>query len=156
MKLQQIRPEFVDTIPRELEQGVLYISERFRTAVHKCACGCGEKVVTPLSPVHWTLRVQGNTVSLHPSIGNWNYACRSHYWIRQNRICWAGSMDERQIDRVQARDRLDQERYIQQRNLRRHDGTKVPLAAPNKGQIASGPSWVTRLWNAICRWFGGV
>lgn len=116
MKIFQIRPQFSEFIPNELEDGVLYISERYKTASHKCACGCGEEVVTPLSPVEWQLRKDGELVSLHPSIGNWNYACRSHYWIRRNGIQWAGSMSAKQVAQVQARDRSDKVRYVQQRN----------------------------------------
>ncbi|WP_373282870.1 DUF6527 family protein [Leeia aquatica] len=38
-----------------------------------CCCGCGEKVITPLNPAKWHLLKEGGTVSLSPSIGNWNY-----------------------------------------------------------------------------------
>ena len=48
MKIKQIRPESVEFIPEHIEEGVLYISELYRTAVHKCCCGCGQEVVTPL------------------------------------------------------------------------------------------------------------
>ena len=32
-----ITPVFVETVPEELEEGVLYISIRYGTAAHKCA-----------------------------------------------------------------------------------------------------------------------
>ena len=32
----------------------------------------------------------GERALLYPSIGNWQFPCRSHYWIRRNRIIWAG------------------------------------------------------------------
>lgn len=76
---------FVDFMPEKLEEGVIYISLRFSLVSHRCGCGCGEEVVTPLSPTEWQLIFNGETVSLFPSIGNWNFACRSHYWIDQNR-----------------------------------------------------------------------
>lgn len=120
MRYSTIRPEFVEFIPRELEDGVLYISERYKTASHKCACGCGEKVVTPLSSADWRLtRDQAGLVTLHPSIGNWNHPCRSHYWIRKNRIQWAGSMSAREIEGVKQRDRIDKARYIDQVNRKK-------------------------------------
>lgn len=56
--------------------------------------------------------------TLSPSIGNWNFRCRSHYWIRQNRVEWVGSMTERQIRLVQDRDRCDIESFTKQPNLR--------------------------------------
>jgi hypothetical protein len=130
MRLEAIEPRFVEFIPRELEEGVLYISEVHNIAVHRCASGCGEKVVTPLSPVEWQLRKDGDLVSLHPSIGNWNYACRSHYWIKRNRIIWAGMLSEREIARVQECDRADKEQYI---------------AAVNRRKTYSAKSWWDRL-----------
>lgn len=81
--------KFVEFMPEKLEPGVIYVSLRFTLASHQCACGCGEEVVTPLSPKDWQLIFNGETVSLYPSIGNWNFRCRSHYWIEQNRVVWA-------------------------------------------------------------------
>ena len=76
---------FVEFMPEHLEPDVIYVSLRFALVSHKCACGCGEEVVTPLSPRDWQLIFNGDTVSLYPSIGNWSFRCRSHYWIDQNR-----------------------------------------------------------------------
>lgn len=125
MRLSTIHPEFVEFIPRELVEGVLYVSVRYQTASHKCACGCGEKVVTPLSPADWQLnKDQAGLVTLHPSIGNWNFPCRSHYWIRKNRIQWGKSMSAREIARVKQRDLIDKARYIDQVN-RQKEGRDV-------------------------------
>lgn len=114
--MNTIRPEFVESAPLNLSPGVLYISERFKTALHLCPCGCGEKVVTPLSPARWQLFRDGSTVSLHPSIGNWDYVCRSHYFIRRNRIVWCGQFSPREIARVKERDRQDADREMVARN----------------------------------------
>lgn len=76
--------EFVDFIPDRPESGVLYVSIRYATAVHLCACGCGHKAVTPLTPKDWKLTFDGESISLHPSVGNWGFRCRSHYWIRND------------------------------------------------------------------------
>lgn len=86
--LKTIEPRFVTNVPRSLEPGVLYVSMVFGTAVHACCCGCGEQVVTPLTPRDWSLLYDGQTVSLWPSIGNWNMRCRSHYLVQQNKIVW--------------------------------------------------------------------
>jgi hypothetical protein len=86
--------EFIDVMPSSREEGKLYISIKYRTAIHKCLCGCGMKVVTPIRPTGWRLIYDGDTVSLHPSIGNWSFACRSHYWIANNQVMPAGPMSQ--------------------------------------------------------------
>ena len=80
---------FVESVPDELQEHTLYVSVRFATVIHKCCCGCGRQVVTPLAPSRWHLTFDGRTISLHPSIGNWSMPCRSHYWIKSNRVKWA-------------------------------------------------------------------
>lgn len=82
----KIKHKFVQLIPDVLENKTLYISIEFGTAVHKCMCGCGNEVVTPLSPIDWELIYNGETVSLYPSIGNWGFECESHYWIRRSKV----------------------------------------------------------------------
>lgn len=83
--------EFVESFPDKLKERTLYVSMEFATISHRCACGCGREVVTPLSPTDWKLMFDGRTITLHPSIGNWGFECQSHYWIRGNRIEWAPS-----------------------------------------------------------------
>lgn len=100
MKLHDIAFEFVEFIPRELEEDKLYISTTYATAAHLCCCGCGLKVATQLAPSEWSLTFDGETVSLAPSIGNWSFPCRSHYWIRRNKIEWAGSFTPDQVAAV--------------------------------------------------------
>lgn len=139
MRRSSITPAYVDTIPDRLEEGIFYICERYMTAAHKCCCGCGEEVVTPLSPADWSLRKSGNTVSLTPSIGNWSFACKSHYWISRNQVVWAGSMSQRQIDQVRARDNADKKAYIAAINRQ-------------KEQKARQASWFARIWQAFVNW----
>jgi hypothetical protein len=81
-----LRHEFVEIIPDHIEEGTLYISIKYCTAIHKCACGCGNEVVTPISPTGWQLSFDGKSVSLYPSIGNYNINCQSHYWIIHNKV----------------------------------------------------------------------
>jgi len=111
MKQRLIRPEFVEFIPDEVEKGVLYISTRYATATHKCACGCGEIVVTPIRPTDWTLTWNGETVTLNPSIGNWSLPCRSHYWIVENRIIWARKWSDLEVEASRAKDNLAKARH---------------------------------------------
>lgn len=87
---KELRPVFVDQVPETLEQGVLYVSEKYQVAIHLCACGiCGDKTVTPFhdGQTGWQYtRDAQDRISMHPSIGNQQFPCRSHYWIRENRI----------------------------------------------------------------------
>lgn len=144
MKIKKIRPKYVEFIPERLEEGVLYISERYRTAVHKCCCGCGQEVVTPLSPAEWSVKRNGERVSLWPSIGNWSYPCRSHYVIRNNCVLKAKAMTERQIQRVKANDRADRTAQIRRTNHEKETVTLVP-----KPNAQSTP---TRGWRPSLNW----
>ena len=84
-------------MPKELKPGVLYVSDEFETAAHLCPCGCGEKVRTPLGPTEWTFTETSKGPTLNPSIGNWQKACKSHYFIRQGEIVWAEEWTSEQI-----------------------------------------------------------
>ena len=87
--ISQILPKFVEEIPEEIEEGYLYLCLPFNAVIHKCACGCGEIVSTPLDKKYgWVMQYDGETVSLSPSIGNGFYKCQSHYFIKENRILW--------------------------------------------------------------------
>ena len=115
MRVAEMRPEFVASMPEDLTPGVIYISTRFRTAAHLCACGCGSRVVTPIRPAAWAFTYDGETVSLWPSIGNWQKPCRSHYVIRRSRVEWARSWSESQVARGRARDKADLAEYYKSR-----------------------------------------
>ena len=67
-RIERLQHRFVKFIPDELEDGVIYVSMEYKTVTHRCCCGCGEKVVTPLSPAGWELTFNGQSVSLSPSI----------------------------------------------------------------------------------------
>ena len=99
MKVRFLRIDYVEEIPRDLTEGMLYVSRRFRTASHLCCCGCGVKIVTPLRPTEFELVDEGGVVSLYPSVGNWNHPCQSHYWIKRNVVTEAGRMTPAAIKR---------------------------------------------------------
>jgi hypothetical protein len=92
-----LKHKFVEFIPENIEEGILYISLEYCTSIHKCVCGCGNEVVTPISPTDWKLTFDGISVTLYPSIGNWNFDCQSHYWIRNNNVEYAGQWTEKEI-----------------------------------------------------------
>jgi hypothetical protein len=97
MKINNIQVQHVQCIPKELKPGILYVSEEFGTAAHLCACGCGSKVRTPLGETDWKLEEGPQGPTLRPSVGNWQIACQSHYWIFQGEILWAESWTPEQI-----------------------------------------------------------
>jgi len=135
-----IEHEFVDFIPRDMRERTLYISIEFATASHRCFCGCGAEVVTPISPVGWQLTFDGETVSLAPSVGSWNLKCKSHYWIRRNRVAWAGAMPPEKIAEVQRRDHAD---------VLRHYGSQGFAAMPPTS--AERPAKTTRRKRLLAR-----
>ena len=91
-------PEFVVHAPDNLQDGVLYVSMNYSSVIHNCACGCGQETVTPLSPIDWKLAYDGKHITLHPSIGNWSLPCKSHYYIRDNRVEWATRWGKSRIE----------------------------------------------------------
>ena len=124
------------------------ISTRYKTTAHRCLCGCGEKVVAPLTPTGWNLTFDGRTASLYPSIGNWNLVCKSHYWIRKNVISVAPPWTTEQIRYGFRHDQQSKEAYY------RNDavptaavpGKPVPQASPTDPQAVS---WIERVWQRL-------
>lgn len=86
MKPRKFKALFVEDVPgtSNLKQGVLYVSIKHSIVTHLCACGCGARIDTPLDPDEWTMIYNGETISLRPSIGNWDIPCQSHYFITGN------------------------------------------------------------------------
>lgn len=144
-----LRAEFVEFIPEVLEDGKIYISQTYATAVHKCCCGCGHKVVTPLSPTGWKLTVDGEYVSLYPSIGNWGLPCQSHYWIKRNVVHRSYQMSQREIEAGRRHDTKMKERYF--------DTDKTPtdsdaVAGPAESEDRKAKD---SLWEKLKRWLFG-
>lgn len=86
--------QFVYNIPETLNENVLYISTKYNIAVHSCACGCGREVYTPISKEHgWIMLYDGENASLYPSIGNMQFPCRSHYFLKKGNVEWCTNVD---------------------------------------------------------------
>ena len=115
--MKTISHKFVELIPDQLENGIIYVSLIYCTAIHKCCCGCQEEVVTPLSPTDWKLIFDGKSISLYPSIGNWNFPCKSHYWINNNRVEWARKWSKEEINTGRHQDNLHKKKYYSKNNL---------------------------------------
>lgn len=92
-RVSELRPLFLEYFPDEFESGILYVSMQYAICGHLCACGCGEKVITPLSPTRWKLVYNGEDVTLYPSIGNYSFACQSHYFLTNGNVVWVGDHD---------------------------------------------------------------
>lgn len=92
-----LRHQFIDEAPGQLEAGILYVSMLYRTTLHLCCCGCGNQVTLPLRRTAWKLTYDGDAITMSPSVGNWSFPCRSHYWIRNNQVEWGGSWTDDQI-----------------------------------------------------------
>lgn len=135
--------EFVEYLPDTLAAGVLYVSMRFATVGHKCCCGCGNDVITPLSPSDWQLTFDGTSISLQPSIGNWSFDCQSHYWIRRNTVRWAAGWSKEQIADGRANDR-----YRRARQLDAADSDEKPAVESDTGEVVSRES----LWRFLLTW----
>ena len=149
MRCTTIIPEFVESAPQDLQDGVIYISDRFRTALHKCCCGCGREVVTPLNPAGWSYYRDGRSITLKPSIGNWSFPCKSHYLIIRNQVVWAETMSAQQIARVKARDACDQEAYIKRCNEEKSRLTW------DISKVDGQSSWVSGFLKKVIRWLFG-
>jgi hypothetical protein len=109
--MKTIQYNFIDIIPEILEEGILYISIKYKTASHKCICGCGNEVVTPITPTDWNITFDGKRVSLSPSIGNWNFDCKSHYWIVKNEIIYSTPWNAKEIEKGRTRDKKRKKNY---------------------------------------------
>jgi Family of unknown function (DUF6527) len=97
-RIRQFTHRFVTTVPAQPEEGVLYVSIEYATAIHLCACGCRREVITPIQPTKWSMTFDGASVSLRPSIGNWSFPCRSHYWIdRGGNVRWDRSWSDQEV-----------------------------------------------------------
>lgn len=94
MKFELQRVQFM---PKDLQPGILYLSEEFGIAIHLCACGCGSKIRTPLGPTEWAVQGTDLEPTLYPSIGNWQLPCRSHYWITDGEAVWAPQWSDAQV-----------------------------------------------------------
>jgi hypothetical protein len=139
-----LKHEFVEFIPETLANSVIYVSIPYATASHKCICGCGNIVVTPLSPTDWKMTFDGETISLDPSIGNWSFKCKSHYWIKRNKILLAPQWSKEEIHEGRAFDREAKDKFYGPGSA----GTQSKKAAKKKNKKPS-LKWLSKfqkLW----------
>jgi hypothetical protein len=140
--------KFVEFIPRELEANTVYVSITYATAIHSCCCGCGNRVVTPISPADWKLIFDGQSISLEPSIGNWSFPCRSHYWIRNNRVVWSDQWSDEEVDAVRKKDARATAAYFNKKHGGRAERSSSETTNIGNKKAKSG------LKSKIKNWFG--
>ena len=137
-KSETIRPVFIEKIPanlKELQAGVLYISMKYNTLVHRCPCGCRGLSEVGLHPATRRMIYDGENISIEPSIGVRTLQCRSHYWITKNRIIWANPLSE-ELDKWFDGSRRDLTKdYVETRVMRQ-----------------TGICWWARLLNNVKKW----
>ncbi|MBB3355572.1 hypothetical protein FHT70_005535 [Rhizobium sp. BK049] len=146
MRHKRLEHRFVEHIPEILGPGVLYVSMEYATAVHSCCCGCGEEVVTPFTPTDWKMTFDGEAISLKPSVGNWNLACRSHYVIDRGQVIEADPWTDEQVEAERRRDKAAKARYYGATTVERPPAAAVTSTAarPKVG-----------FWRRAVRWLGG-
>jgi hypothetical protein len=103
-RIEHFTARFVESFPTPMEPGVLYVSITYSTAGHICPCGCGQEVVTKLSPVRWRVIFDGE-VSLSPSVAATGLPCNSHYFITRGVVDWHRKLDARQASAARVADR---------------------------------------------------
>ena len=106
-RLKAITPKFVEFIPTEGEDfisGTVYISMKHGMVVYRCPCGCGGLSEFMLDPIRFRLEYDGTHVSFYPSIGISHLECRSHYWIRNNRIEWCAPLKDWESELAERRE----------------------------------------------------
>lgn len=136
--------KFVQTIPDTLDDGNLYVSIDYGVVLHRCCCGCGNEVVTPLSPTDWKLTFDGQSVTLDPSIGNWSFECKSHYWIEKNEVIWARRWSRREIEIGRRQDaRRKAEHYREEKAV-----TRLPQELPKHEAKEAEPN----MWLRFKKW----
>ena len=144
-----LKHEFVEYVPENLKDRTLYVSLTFATVAHKCCCGCGNEVITPLSPTDWKVTFDGESISLDPSIGNWSFDCKSHYWIENSTVRWARRWSQEEIDAGRAYDRLAKKRY--------YDGRKVGSSGSSRSMASelanSNTLSKSSFWSKLKKWW---
>ncbi|WP_085561524.1 DUF6527 family protein [Burkholderia pseudomallei] len=154
MRITTLEHRFVRNVPRELDPGILYVSMDYATVVHSCCCGCGEQVVTPLSPTDWKMTYDGVSISLAPSIGNWQLPCRSHYVIRQGHAIEAGPWSAAEIAAEHRRDAAAKARFYGKPAVRQQvtEGGTDNRAAGDARPTRRGAG---RWWSSVAAWLSG-
>jgi hypothetical protein len=148
-RIVKLTHKFVEFIPEVVEEGTLYVSMEYEIVIHKCCCGCGGEVVTPLSPKDWHLIFDGRTITLYPSIGNWGFECQSHYWIKASSVQWSRLWSDEEMEAGRAAERLAKSEYFGSHSAMKNGG-KLQDAGSMDATVTA-ERFLRRLWNRLWR-----
>ena len=109
----------VESMPLNLQEGILYVSLKNQVVGHLCPCGCGNKVLIRIGKAGWEYKEDKGKISLFPSLGNWEFPCRLHYWIRMNKIKWSVDWSEEEIEEGRQSDLEKKRQYFQELDQQR-------------------------------------
>lgn len=157
IKHKSLEHVFVDSFPTKLEPGKLYVSMEYGSVAHSCCCGCGEEIVTPLTPTDWHITYDGETITLNPSVGNWTLPCRSHYVIRKGKAIAAPSWSEEQVAAERRRDSKAKAAYFGTDTVAPSSlppFTRSDISYKSKMTVQPSAGWWIRLrlwWNGFVR-----
>ena len=108
----------VDLMPAQLDSGVLYYSEKYKIAIHLCACGCGTKIKTPIHPAAWSVVETSDGPTLNPSVGNWQEECKSHYVIERGEAIPYRRWSHEEITEGRRAEQERREQYFAKRTIK--------------------------------------
>ena len=86
----------------------------------------------------------GEAISLKPSVGNWSFDCKSHYWITNNEVKWSLKWSDETIHKVRAVEDSEREEYYKNKdsqNLEEGLSYSVELSKPEPKK----KSWFQKL-----------
>ncbi|WEX08943.1 DUF6527 family protein [Chelativorans sp. AA-79] len=78
---------WVERIPTQMQEGVVYHTEEFELAGLLCACGCGHRI-TLLVPDSHQVWNEGGYATIRPSVGVFDAPCKAHYVITAGNVQW--------------------------------------------------------------------
>lgn len=107
-RIDSLTVKFMETFDKdELEPGVVYISLKYGCTKHLCCCGeCGWETHMSIRSFEgdentpqrqeddtlwsngWSCSVKDGKVTFGPSVGNFQFPCKSHYWIQDGKVVW--------------------------------------------------------------------
>ena len=82
IKKVQLKLKVCEYMPElsEMEENVIYYSQTFEIASHKCLCGVNHECVTPIGVNGWSIEIiNSDNFTMKPSI--LNNPCKCHYIV---------------------------------------------------------------------------
>ncbi|MEE9361978.1 MAG: DUF6527 family protein [Cellulophaga sp.] len=140
----RLKHQFVEFMPDVIQEGVMYISLEYKSVIHKCACGCGKEVNTPLHPTGWKLLYDGESISLKPSVGNWSFDCKSHYWITNSAVEWSLKWSDEAIHKVRNIENSERQEYYRNKKSENLDDGNAEVETASVTKLEN-KSWFQKL-----------